>query len=323
MKVVAVVVTYNRKKLLQECIDAILSQSTDVEKIIVVDNCSTDNTSTLFEKNAKYDLCNICYIKMKENLGGAGGFYEGIKKAYELEADWIWIMDDDTIPRNNALENLKNSIEQLREKGETISFMSSSVIGPKGEAMNVPEISYVPTSTGYPDWYRYLSMGLVKITSATFVSIIISKDAINKVGLPFKEYFIWGDDAEYTMRLTKHYGNAFMCGDSEVIHKRYNVSRICIGNEENISRIKNYYYFFRNNLITIKEYKGRAKAIKMILRWQLDSFQMLFNKNIEYRIKKFYILQKGIWAYVFGCYDKKKFLNRIKYYKVKSSENNS
>ena len=43
-KVIAVVVTYNRQQLLSECIDALRNQTRKLDKILVVNNCSTDNT---------------------------------------------------------------------------------------------------------------------------------------------------------------------------------------------------------------------------------------------------------------------------------------
>ena len=45
-------------------------------------------------------------IRMNKNIGGSGGFHEGIKKAYEKGYDWIWIMDDDAEPEKTALEEM-------------------------------------------------------------------------------------------------------------------------------------------------------------------------------------------------------------------------
>ena len=68
--VAAVVVTYNRKKLLKEAIDALLSQSLPEADVLVVDNASTDGTK---EYITDYIVQNkIVYFNTGNNLGGAG-----------------------------------------------------------------------------------------------------------------------------------------------------------------------------------------------------------------------------------------------------------
>ena len=107
--IVAVVVTYNRKELLMENINAILSQDLLVDNIVLIDNNSTDGTrELLMEKGILFNK-RIIYKRLEHNLGGAGGFYEGIKESMKLKPDWVWIMDDDTIPTINCLSELINS----------------------------------------------------------------------------------------------------------------------------------------------------------------------------------------------------------------------
>ena len=90
----------------------------------------------------------------------------------------------------------------------------------ENESMNVPDIDMSSTENGYADWYRKLSNGLIKIEAATFVSLLINGEAIKKCGLPCKDFFIWGDDTEYTTRITRNFGPAYMVGKSVAIHKR-------------------------------------------------------------------------------------------------------
>lgn len=87
VKVAAVVVTYNRKELLRECLNALLNQTRPLDEIIVIDNASTDGTQEMIAKEFPY----ITYVLMSENIGGAGGFHEGMKLAYEKGYDWIWV----------------------------------------------------------------------------------------------------------------------------------------------------------------------------------------------------------------------------------------
>ena len=96
MKINCVVVTYNRLDLLKECLKALEEQTFRIHKIFIINNHSTDQTATYLEnlkENPNYDITNL-----PENIGGAGGFSEGIKRAAMDGCDWIWVMDDDTIP---------------------------------------------------------------------------------------------------------------------------------------------------------------------------------------------------------------------------------
>ena len=136
-KVIAVIVTYNRIKLLKECLNAVLSQTYKVHKIVLIDNASTDGTADLFIKGGEYDKDVIDYRRMETNLGGAGGFYEGIKICRDMECDYVWIMDDDTIPYTDCLEKLMSARSKIEGK---IGYLASSIIGPDSEPMNVPAI---------------------------------------------------------------------------------------------------------------------------------------------------------------------------------------
>lgn len=307
MNLVAIVVTYNRKILLQECIDSILNQTVPINELIIVDNNSTDGTYEMLGKEKYLDNSKICYKKLEKNIGGAGGFYEGIKEAIKHQADWVWIMDDDTIPNDDCLEKILTAKEKLNNKN--ISFFASSIYGENGEYMNVPTVDTTVEKNGYQNWYEFLADKMIKINIATFVSLLINGEAIKKVGLPCKQYFIWGDDTEYTMRMTKYYGPAYMVGDSIAIHKRKLAKAINIVNEEEKSRIPMYYYMIRNNLINTKEYNGTRKMITLLIQ-DIKSIILVAIKG-KYKLQKIMTILKGIFAFLFKRYDVKAFKNRF------------
>lgn len=310
MKVIAVVVTYNRKVLLTECLNAILNQSYKVEEVVLIDNNSTDGTyEYLNENNILKD--NVKYIKLDKNVGGAGGFYEGMKVANKENCDFVWIMDDDTIPMQDTLKELISSVEYLNNKNEKVSFLASSVYGVEGEYMNVPTVDTRATDNGYSDWYKYLENGLIEIKRATFVSLLINNKAILECGLPFADFFIWGDDTEYTERLTNKYGSAYMVGNSKVIHKRVIQKALIFEEENDINRINMNFYAFRNQLINTKALYGRKKSTKKIIYNFIFCFKLLFKSKCKYRFKKIRIVLKATNAYIFKRYNVKKFNNRF------------
>lgn len=306
-KVTAIVVTYNRKELLCECLRAIRDQTVPLNEILVINNCSTDGTETLFSPEGEFSGSPFQLITTASNLGGAGGFHRGIVEADQSDCDWVWIMDDDTIPSQTALEELLSAYDYLNGTGiEKVGFLASTVYGPNGESMNVPVIQRKVAENGYPDWYRHLGAGLVRIESATFVSILVSHDAIKAIGYPCADYFIWGDDTEYTQRLDSRYGPSYFCGKSKVLHKRFNAKNISIQNEENKARVSMYRYFFRNSLLNARKYNKRGNAFLHILQYEYFALRCLFGKNVMYRARKFWTIQKGIFAYVTAPKEKKR-----------------
>lgn len=321
-KVCAIVVTYNRKDLLMECLTAIFNQSVKIERIILIDNASTDGTEEELRRTRILEREGFVYRKMEQNLGGAGGFYKGIQISLEFMCDWLWIMDDDTIPDNDCLENLLNASNIVNE---TVSFFASSVTGISNEPMNVPVLNTSLTENGYGDWYKYLEYGLVKIEMATFVSLLINSDAVRKCGLPCREFFLWGDDSEYTLRLSRNYGSAYFVGKSKVCHKRAVAKVLSIYDETDGNRIKNYFYKYRNDLIVKLIYYGKIYFVWSFLRNLLRAVTIIgspcglqksgiilkanFSGLLKYRYFKKYI-QKQLKGGLYGkrqtvCHSKK------------------
>ena len=199
---------------------------------------------------------------METNLGGAGGFYEGIKICRDMECDYVWIMDDDTIPYTDCLEELMSARSKIEGK---IGYLASSIIGPDSEPMNVPAIDMRPAKNGYPHWYKYLSEGIVQISRATFVSILVPYDAIKKCGLPCKDYFIWGDDSEYTMRISKYYAPAYFVGASVALHKRFNAKKLDIMMENDTKRLEMFRKYYRNTTINEGLFVSQKQRKKLVI----------------------------------------------------------
>ncbi|MCD8149312.1 MAG: glycosyltransferase family 2 protein [Clostridiales bacterium] len=301
-RITAVVVTHNRKELLTECLDAILGQTYSVDRILLIDNASTDGTEAFLTEKGYLKQDVIHYVLLGSNTGGAGGFYEGLRLARETDCAWVWVMDDDAIPTPDCLECLLEAREKI---GEEVSFLASSVFGPGGEFMNVPRISQTRGSNGYRDWYQHLEHAAVKLEDATFVSLLINSKAIQKCGLPCKDYFIWGDDSEYTMRIIRHYGPAYLIGTSKVCHKRYAARSLSIYEEDKPDRIRMYRYFYRNILINKSLYLGRQEFLQFFRYTIKDSILCL---RTSHGMLKARVILSGLWKFIT---EKKKFKRYI------------
>ena len=204
-KVAAIVVTRNRLRLLQENVAAVRSQTRAADEIIVVDNGSTDETGTWLAAQP-----GLTVIR-QGNLGGAGGFHTGIKAAYERGHDWFWCMDDDTIPCQDTLGRL---LDSKWAANESTGFLNSLVHWTDGEnhPMNLPSVN-----CGTPLLLECMQCNSLPIENSSFVSMLVSRRAVEKCGLPLKEMFIWYDDVEYTRRMRRHF-RGYLITDSIVVH---------------------------------------------------------------------------------------------------------
>jgi GT2 family glycosyltransferase len=220
--VVAVVVTYNRLELLQNCLHFVLSQKLPLGfelQIVVVDNASTDGTAQWLDDCAASET-RITVLRMPKNTGGAGGFHAGMLKVLSnssLNIKHLWLLDDDTIPTSNALHQLLYEYHEFfNTTGHQPAFICSHVLW-KNEViceMNIP--------TPVWDWNRYhrytgVPDGLSLVSSCSFVSVLIPVDQARKVGLPIADFFIWSDDQEYTSRLAG-LGYPGLASTSSLVH---------------------------------------------------------------------------------------------------------
>lgn len=276
-----VVVTYNKLSLLRECLNAILNQTCLPDTIIVVNNNSTDGTKEYLDELSK-ENSKISPIHLSENIGGAGGFNSGIKQAMALHSDYIWIMDDDTIPSSTALEELVKAKDDL--KGE-FSFLASNVRWVDGSPclMNIPKV--------LQNWNSIENY--VELEFSSFVSMFVNAEVVKKVGYPITEFFIWGDDVEYAHRLGK-IKPGYYVDKSVVLHKMNENKRTDILKDHE-SRLPRYYYAVRNGL-----YQARKNGKKDVVKYVIFSYlwlnlRIIFTKN-EHKLKKLSILNKGFFS---------------------------
>lgn len=208
--IAAIIVTYNRLQLLQECIDSLRNQSRRPCYIVVVNNGSTDGTARWLSD--QHDVKTIT----QENLGSAAGFFTGEKFAVEsLGVDAVWIMDDDTIPTCTALENLLSSWNRLSSTGENIGWVCSLVTWTDGSLMNRPKLHHNALNT----MPSYFLDGCVQCSSCTFVSVLVSVEAVRGAGYIRKEMKFQGDDTEHTARIVNSGFSGWLSLKSLVIHK--------------------------------------------------------------------------------------------------------
>lgn len=275
MRIAAVIVTFNRENKIEKAITSLFNNEREPDMVIVINNNSTDGTAQIL-KRISSDNEKVKIFNTNTNVGGSGGFCIGIKKAYELKATHIWIMDDDSYADEFSLSYLVDSYNKL-DAIHKLGFVCSRVDWTDGGIceMNQPVTSW--------NWMRLFSKDLpvVQVESCSFVSCFFSKEIVEELGLPLFDFFIWFDDVEFTKRISNHYP-CFAIMNSRVTHdipKNEGVFFSSI-NDNNLWKYKfgaineSWYRFKKESPLhwfiflikkNIEMIKGRVRAIHIFL----------------------------------------------------------
>lgn len=267
IRAVLVIVTYNRLALLKECLSFANDQLVKYEKIIVINNNSSDGTADYLD-----GLNNIQVVHMSENIGGAGGFCEGMRRAYETDCDWITVIDDDAMLDKEYLKNISSFVESNPEvkavsghvftnNKTSLGFARRLVVNSYGEA-----ISFCVPISEYKNDYFWCD-------EVTFCGLTFSKKLIDKIGYPNDRFFIYYDDTEYSHRIRE-------CTQIACI------TNACINHKVNKSIPSDWkqYYSVRNELYMIKKHFGVRAAIIKTLELEKKVYEFLnSSQQIKYR----------------------------------------
>lgn len=251
MKVIAVVVTYNRSQLLKRNITCLRKNSPHA--IIVVNNGSTDDTREWLAEQT--DLIVIT----QANVGGSGGFYTGIQQAMERGADWIWCMDDDVFPRPDCLSNLLGHTAS-EEVGILAPrrLMEGNIFTNDFQAVNLTN----PFSSMYKKKLKKQVINKpVEILGTAFEGLFIRKETVEKIGLPNKDLFIFCDDTDYCLRAVLA-GYKILYTPSALMDKEKFFSNDT-WNERNKKKKWKRFYQIRNSTYLNHHY-GRNWGVKYI-----------------------------------------------------------
>lgn len=251
-----VIVTYNRLNLLKECLQCVENQILKPKSVVIINNHSTDGTTEYLKKFCTSPIWTV--INEKENLGGSGGYYEGIKIIRDdSRADWILLIDDDAMLSSNYLSDIQKAIRKFPSAGVfSGSVMTDGQIVPvhRRRWKNREEI-FVPLSAYRHKYFKY--------DLSSFCGIVIKKDLILKVGLPEKDFFIWYDDTEYSMRLRENTVFINVCS-CYINHK----TKVPVQtDEQNTPKNWKVYYRLRNQIYSLRKHGMKTAALSCAVHY--------------------------------------------------------
>lgn len=319
MKTSAIIVTFNRKEELARCIDAVLRQSHPVSKLYIIDNASTDGTFDYLKEGQflpdtaevsdkgyfsfeKEDQ-RIIYVRLTYNSGGAGGFHDGLKTAYEDgDADYFWMMDDDGYPEQECLEKQLKLVDQHHY----VMPISLDIDEPEMLSWFVRDRKGVKTKE-----YKILkdSWGELMDFVVPFNGTLLTKELVSKVGYVNKDFFIWGDDYDHYWRCRKQgyvpvtaMDALFYHPSDKATHTRMFFGLIPINYTDNkwrfVCLIRNSTYIYWNH----------TQKISILVKWMMYTWFFMVHRRFDF---------KGYALYLGSVSDglRKKFDRHWKYLK--------
>jgi GT2 family glycosyltransferase len=302
MNFYCLIVTFNRRKCLQNLLDSLFNQSLKITGLIIINNNSTDDTvpwlikegiiTSSLEDKVNCSTKNgtkILFFNSLTNLGGSGGFELGFKIAKEYSFDYLWVMDDDVMPEENCLELLSKCFDENHE-----------VVVPARDGVNFHDQIIHGYRFTNPFVHTFLSREKIaktcvnekiEVKAFTFEGPLFSHHIIEEVGLPDASYFLQGDDYDYAFRCLKHTSIYYI--PSAILHRQIPVAK------SNSLTYWRLYYSLRNAALLDYRY-SKAKIFAEIrvfnfkLKWLLISIKR--KDQIEKKIVKlaFYDAKHGL-----------------------------
>ena len=236
LKVAIVILNFKLKDQTIKCINSVKKSSYKNLDIIIVDNNSGDGIGEDLKK-----ISGINFIQNTENLGYTGGNNIGIKMALKNRADWVFILNPDTTIEQNTITNLLNSSQQDRIGiiCPKIYFSESKKIWYAGGIFDMQNVLGRHRGIDEVDIGQYDNV--TETDYATGAAMFIKKEVFDKIGLFDSRYFLYYEDADFSMR-TKHAGFKILYNPAAIIFHK-NAQTTGLG-----SPLQDY-YITRNRLL--------------------------------------------------------------------------
>jgi rhamnopyranosyl-N-acetylglucosaminyl-diphospho-decaprenol beta-1,3/1,4-galactofuranosyltransferase len=200
------------------------------------------------------------------NRGGAGGFHDGLAWAIDRDADLVWLMDDDGLPDVDCLD-------QLLLETDNLDFWGPLVVDEADPGRLVFPIR-LPGSTrvvhAVDDVRRAARRDRIDGIVIPFNGVLVTKELVDRIGLPREEFFIWGDDVEYLWRAQKAGARTGTVVAARFLHPATDDlgTPMAFGRttyNHSPSDLK-HYCMARNNLVNLRDYRGWPAALAFVAK---------------------------------------------------------
>jgi GT2 family glycosyltransferase len=277
-RVCIIILNWNGLKDTIECLTSVFKLDYQNFEVVVVDNGSKDNSSEVIRKIYP----QVKLIRNKENVGFTGGNNAGLRYAVEQGADYIWLLNNDTVVETDSLRELIETGEESPGIG-----MVSPVIYYYDEPSRI-QFSGIPE---YPITGNALLDQAQRSTAVSLwgTALLIKRGVVERVGYLNEKYFAYGEDEEYSIRVNKvGFWNRIQ-PRARIYHKD---SRSTGHREAPIPvflRTRNCYFLLTDDVEGIRKFNG----VRRYLVYVISSAADLKNRNLKGSLEACF---EGVWA---------------------------
>lgn len=258
-------------------------------RVILVDNNSTDNSFNKLKQYFRHE--NIVFLKNKYNYGYSGGNNAGIKFALKEGADYVFILNNDTIIGSS---DILSSFVDIMEKNKKIG-----ILGPKLKELNSDKtISNYDQSFFWKliDFFlknKILNIkGLNNVSRVSGAAILINKDVFLNIGLLNEDFFMYAEENDFCIRAKKN-GFQIYYYDKEIVYRKSSE------NSDVYMEFRNY-YDYRNTLYLINRNFNPLKKIILYFVFILISCKNFLKYIFKGKYKISFSIFKGVYHYFLG-----------------------
>jgi len=235
-----------------ECLQSLKKITYDNFEVVVVDNNSSGNDVNILKEEFGGFTHKI--IVNDSNLGFSGGNNVGIKYAIENGADYILLLNNDTIVEPDFLDNLVSHVNINSSVGILTPVIKhynnrSKIWAAGGKLSKLRGSGFASTEIGK-------SNAPSEVNFASGCALLIKREVFDKVGFLDENYFLYLEDTDFCYRTIKS-GYKILLVPSSVIYHKINAST-----KENVSRLP-LYYVTRNRLYFSNKNLGAWKFISI------------------------------------------------------------
>jgi GT2 family glycosyltransferase len=175
-------VTYNRAFRLEAVLKALINQTSPARRIIVVDNCSDDETPAIINRT---DYPGLVYLNTGSNIGHGGGLAYGLKWYLENEYrdEFILFAEDDSESKVDWAESM---IDRIRRSSYSFLVLDG-LIHKLGKRVSP----------------KFVDNEIVEVSFGLLDGAVMKASILKVVGLPVTDWFMMCDDMEYSTRIIK------------------------------------------------------------------------------------------------------------------------
>src|SRR3989339_592778 len=279
-----IILNWNNFDDASKCIQSVCVANYPKFSIVLVDNASENNSLP----RLKAAFGHISFVENKQNLGFTGGNNVGIKYALEHQADYVLLLNNDTVVKPDFLSELVRIAEsdpQIGIVGPKIYFSNSKIIWFAGGFLNKKTGFAYHRGENEPDNGQYDNV--LEIDFASGCAMLIKKEVFEKIGMLDEDYYHSHEDANFCVK-AKEAGFKVVYNPASIIYHK--LARSSGGRRSPFY----LYYRTRNHLI----FKEKLK-INVPLFWPV--FLLLLTKRIFGSLLMGQ--PRGAWATICGVID--------------------